>query len=124
MTKKLKILNDSALTLCFFGVLITGIMLHLKKHGLIIEPRPVLKAVHYGIGFGMTLFAAVHVAVYYKLLAPLKKKYRFTVVNCWVLILTLSAVVITGLVKLFSPVRIPHLGHGIIGSGLSWQSLL
>ena len=126
MTRNLKIFNDSALTLCFVGVLVTGVMLHLKKHGIVIEPRPVLKAVHYWIGFGMTLFAAIHVGNYFKLLKPLKAKYPFTTYNSVFLLVVLAALIITGIVKLCSPVKIPHLGmwHYWLGIIMSVSALI
>lgn len=105
-----KIINDSALVLSFVAVLVTGVMLHLKSHGIIIEPRPVLKTIHFIIGFAMILFAAIHVSNYFRILKNLRPKFPFSAANTYVLLVAFAAVVLTGLVKLLSPVKIPHLG--------------
>lgn len=110
MNKNLKTIIDSALVLCFVVVLTTGVMLHLKKHGIIIEPRPLLKMLHYCTGFVMVALTAVHVGNYIKSFKALSVKYPYTVINSQVLMVMLAIVFLTGLVKLLSPVKILNFG--------------
>lgn len=76
------------LILLFLVTLGTGIIPHLKKHGIIIEPRPVIKAIHWAVGFLMIILAVIHGALFIFLLPSF----------------------LTGFVKLVSPVKIPNLG--------------
>ena len=125
-SKKTRKAVDCLLTISFAIVLITGIMLHLKAHGILIQPRGVLKAVHYGFGFLMTGCAAVHIGAYFKWLRPMRRQHAFFVADTWALLVLLAAVVITGIVKLASPVRIPGLGlwHYWLGMAMSLTALL
>ena len=100
---------DTVLTACLVIVAATGIMLHLKKHGIVIEPRAVLKAIHYYAGYLFSLCALLHVQMCLPVLQKMKAKpwfRRFT----WVLLGICAALPLTGIVKQFSPVKIPHLG--------------
>ena len=84
-------------------------MLHLKKHGIVIEPRAVLKAIHYYAGYLFSLCALLHVQMCLPVLQKMKAKpwfRRFT----WILLGICAALPLTGIVKQFSPVKIPHLG--------------
>lgn len=99
-----------SLTILFLITLVTGICLHLKKHGIVIEPRPVIKIVHWTAGFLMTLFACWHGHQFWKMLSGMKKRFRWFWGNTWAVILLLLATFATGLLKLLSPVKIPHLG--------------
>ena len=97
------------LTACLVIVAATGIMLHLKKHGIVIEPRAVLKAIHYYAGYLFSLCALLHVQMCLPVLQKMKAKpwfRRFT----WILLGICAALPLTGIVKQFSPVKIPHLG--------------
>ena len=107
--KRYKRITDTVLTACLVIVAATGIMLHLKKHGIVIEPRAVLKAIHYYAGYLFSLCALLHVQMCLPVLQKMKAKpwfRRFT----WILLGICAALLLTGIVKQFSPVKIPHLG--------------
>ena len=107
--KRYKRIIDTVLTACLVIVAATGIMLHLKKHGISIEPRYVLKAIHYYAGYFFSLCALLHVQMCLPVLQKMKAKpwfRRFT----WILLGICAALPLTGIVKQFSPVKIPHLG--------------
>ena len=107
--KRYKHIIDTVLTACLVIVAATGIMLHLKKHGIVIEPRAVLKAIHYYAGYLFSLCALLHVQMCLPVLQKMKAKpwfRRFT----WILLGICAALPLTGIVKQFSPVKIPHLG--------------
>ena len=107
--KRYKRIIDTVLTACLVIVAATGIMLHLKKHGIVIEPRAVLKAIHYYAGYLFSLCALLHVQMCLPVLQKMKAKpwfRRFT----WALLGFGTAVLLTGTVKLLSPVKIPHIG--------------
>ena len=107
--KRYKRIIDTVLTVCLVIVAATGIMLHLKKHGIVIEPRAVLKAIHYYAGYLFSLSALLHVQMCLPVLQKMKAKpwfRRFT----WILLGICAALPLTGIVKQFSPVKIPHLG--------------
>lgn len=48
------------LLILFLITLITGVILHLKSHGVIIQPRGVIKIVHWVEGLLMASFACWH----------------------------------------------------------------
>ena len=107
--KRYKRIIDTMLPACLVIVAATGIMLHLKKHGIVIEPRAVLKAIHYYAGYLFSLCALLHVQMCLPVLQKMKAKpwfRRFT----WILLGICAALLLTGIVKQFSPVKIPHLG--------------
>ena len=107
--KRHKRIIDTVLTACLVIVAATGILLHLKKHGIVIEPRAVLKAIHYYAGYLFSLCALLHVQMCLPVLQKMKAKpwfRRFT----WILLGICAALPLTGIVKQFSPVKIPHLG--------------
>ena len=107
--KRHKRIIDTVLTACLVIVAATGIMLHLKKHGIVIEPRAVLKAIHYYVGYLFSLCSLLHVQMCLPVLQKMKAKpwfRRFT----WALLGFGTAVLLTGTVKLLSPVKIPHIG--------------
>lgn len=107
--KRYKRIIDTVLTACLVIVAATGIILHLKKHGIVIEPRAVLKAIHYYAGYLFSLSALLHVQMCLPVLQKMKAKpwfRRFT----WILLGICAALPLTGIVKQFSPVKIPHLG--------------
>lgn len=98
------------LLILFLITLITGVILHLKAHGTIIQPRGVIKVVHWMAGLLMASFACWHGIQFKKMLSAMKTKFRWFWTDTWVVILFICLTVLTGLVKLLSPVKIPHLG--------------
>lgn len=108
-----------ALVIAFVVTLITGIMLHLKSHGILIQPRSVLKIVHWVFGYAMTVLLFMHWRQFQKMLTAMKRKFRWFYIDTWVLIILFIAVLLTGTVKLFSPVKIPHLGLWHYGLGIA-----
>lgn len=117
--KRLKTTVDTLLSISFIIVLITGVMLHLKKHGIIIEPRPILKAIHYYTGFFMTLCLTFHATTYFHALLAMAKRHRWFCSITWIMLVLFIATLATGVVKLASPVKIPHLGLWHYGLGLA-----
>lgn len=99
-----------ALVFTFAVTLVIGIILHLKSHGIIVQPRGVLKTVHWIFGYAMTVLLFIHWAQFQKMLNALKKKFRWFYADTWLLIILFIATLLTGTVKLLSPVKIPHLG--------------
>lgn len=108
-----------ALAIAFVVTLITGIMLHLKSHGILIQPRNVLKIAHWVFGYAMTVLLFMHWSQFQKMLTAMKRKFRWFYIDTWVLIILFIAVLLTGTVKLFSPVKIPHLGLWHYGLGMA-----
>lgn len=109
-TPKSKANVGMALLILFLVTLITGIILHLKSHGTIIQPRGVIKVVHWMAGFLMAAFACWHGIQFNKMLSAMKTKFRWFWCDTWVVIVFISLTVLAGVVKLLSPVKIPHLG--------------
>lgn len=101
---------DTTQTVLFVFVAATGIMLHLKSHGYIIEPRPVIKAIHYCCGFLMTICLAVHAWAYHSALRGISQQKRWFGLATYTIIIMFIAVFATGTVKLCSPVKIHGLG--------------
>lgn len=98
------------LLILFIVTLVTGVILHLKKHGIIIEPRSVIKIVHWVSGFLMVGVACFHGLQFKKMLNAMKTKFRWFWGDTWIVIVFVCLTFLTGLVKLVSPVKIPHLG--------------
>lgn len=90
--------------------LATGIILHLKKHGVVIEPRPVIKMIHWIAGAAMIVLLGFHIGIYSRMLTAMRNKFRWFWLDTWALGIVTAVVAITGFVKLLSPVKIPHLG--------------
>lgn len=107
-----------ALVIAFALTLITGIILHLKSHGILVQPRGVLKAVHWIFGYAMTGLLCVHWSQFNKMLGAMKKKFRWFYADTWLLVVLFIATLLTGTVKLLSPVKIPHLGLWHYGLGI------
>lgn len=99
--------------------LITGIILHLKSHGIIIQPRSILKILHWVSGYAMTIFLFIHWAQFHKMLTAMRKKFRWFHTDTCILLLLFIATLLTGTVKLLSPVKIPHLGLWHYGTGIA-----
>ena len=115
-----------ALVITFAVTLVIGILLHLKGHGIIIQPRGVLKTIHWIFGYAMTVLLFIHLAQFRKILNALKKKFRWFYADTWLLSILFIATLLTGTVKLLSPVKIPHLGlwHYAIGIAMSIAALI
>lgn len=94
----------------FVITLVLGIILHLKSHGTIIQPRGLIKFVHYICGFAMVALAYVHASQFWTILPKVKTRGNWFKKATCLTVLTLILVFLTGLVKLASPVKIPHLG--------------
>lgn len=109
-TLKTKADVGMTLVILFLITFITGIILHLKSHGIILQPRAVIKVVHWVAGLLMAVFACWHGIQFRKMFTAMKSKFRWFWCDTWVVILFTALAVITGLVKLLSPVKIPHLG--------------
>lgn len=109
-TPKTKADVGMTLVILFLITLVTGIILHLKAHGTIIQPRGVIKVVHWVAGFLMAALTCLHGVQFKKMLNAMKTKFRWFWCDTWVVILFTALTVLTGLVKLLSPVKIPHLG--------------
>lgn len=107
---KSKVNIGIALVIAFAVTLIIGIILHLKSHGIVIQPRSVLKIMHWVFGYAMTVLMFVHWTQFRKMLNALKMKSRWFYNDTWLLIILFIATLLTGTVKLLSPVKIPHLG--------------
>lgn len=107
----------TALVLLLVFMLVTGVILHLKKHGILIEPRSVIKTVHWAAGCLMAVLAVCHYRQFRRVLSAMKLRFRWFRTATWCLAALLTAVVATGLFKLLSPVKVPHLGlwHYFIG---------
>lgn len=114
------------LIITFVVTLITGIMLHLKGHGIIIQPRGTWKLIHWVIGYAMTVFFFLHWSQFSKMLNAIKNRFRWFYADTWLLIVLFIATLITGTVKFLSPVKIPHLGlwHYIIGLAMSVTAIV
>lgn len=123
---KQKVNIGIALIITFAITLIIGIILHLKSHGILMQPRDVLKTLHWVAGYAMTAFFIIHWAQFRKMLTALKKKFTWFYADTWLLVILFIATLITGTLKLLSPVKIPHLGlwHYGIGIAMSITAVL
>lgn len=109
-TPKSKANLGMTLVVLFAITLASGIILHLKKHGMIVEPRPVIKCIHWIAGFLMVGLSCIHGIQFKKMLSAMKTKFRWFWGDTWVAMVFICLTFITGIVKLLSPVKIPHLG--------------
>lgn len=125
---RLKQKTDTGIILLvmFVITLITGIVLHLKSHGIIVEPRAAIKIIHWVAGFAMAIAAVIHGQQFWKPFCNGFLKKTFVGINTGVLIIMIAAVTITGLVKLVSPVKIHGLGlwHYWIGMLMSIAAII
>ena len=108
-----------ALVITFAVTLTIGVILHLKGHGIITQPRGVLKTVHWIFGYAMTALLFLHWNQFRKMLEALKKKFRWFYADTWLLIILFIATLLSGTIKLLSPVKIPHLGLWHYGIGIA-----
>lgn len=109
-TPKSKANVGITLIILFLITLITGIILHLKSHGTIIQPRGVIKIVHWVSGFLMVSFFLWHALDFKKMLSAMKKKFLWFWVDTRVVGVFTLLTFASGLLKLLSPVKIMHLG--------------
>ena len=107
------------LLVLFLVTFVTGIILHLKKHGILIEPRSVIKIIHWIAGFLMVAFACVHAGQFRKMLRGMKVRFRWFWYDTWAVIIFTFLTFATGLVKLLSPVKIHGLGLWHYGFGIA-----
>lgn len=98
------------LVILFLVTAITGIMLHMKSHGIIFQPKSILKVIHWIFGIGMAVFAYIHGKQFFNMLRGLRKRFRFFNVVTWIFIIAAIITVASGLIKLLSPVKIHGLG--------------
>lgn len=124
MKKKANI--GMALVVSFAITLIIGIILHLKGHGIIVQPRGLLKIIHWTFGYIMTVLLIIHGSEFRKMLNALRKRFRWFYVDTWLLIVLFVATLLTGTVKLLTPVKIPHLGlwHYGLGTAMSVTAII
>ena len=111
-----------SLVVAFAVAVITGVMLHLKSHGIIIQPRSVLKIVHWILGYAMAALLCIHWTQFRRMLEALKVKFRWFYADTWILTVLFIATFLTGTVKLLTPVKIPHLGLWHYGIGLAMSA--
>lgn len=118
---KLKKNTGVLLVSLFIVTLTTGIILHLKSHGMIVEPRAVIKVIHWSAGLSMVIAAGVHGRQWRRSFVGCWKRNAFSGVATGILILFICAAALTGIVKLASPVKIHGLGlwHYWIGMLMS-----
>lgn len=114
------------LIILFLITAVTGIMLHMKSHGIIFQPRGYLKIIHWVCGFAMTIAAYIHGKQFFKMLKGLRKRYKFFNAVTWVFIVAGVITFATGVIKLVSPVKIHGLGlfHYQAGLVMSVAALL
>lgn len=117
MTTKSK--TAIALVIAFAVTLIIGVMLHLKSHGMLIQPRGVLKVVHWTAGYVMTVLLFIHWNGFGRVLAAMRRKFPWFFGDTWLVIILFIITLLTGSVKLLSPVKIPHLGLWHYGFGIA-----
>ena len=108
-----------ALVIAFVITLTIGVILHLKSHGIVVQPRGVLKTIHWIFGYTMTALLFIHWTQFGKNLKALKKRFRWFYADTVLLIILFIATLLTGSVKLLSPVKIPHLGLWHYGLGIA-----
>lgn len=108
-----------ALVVSLVLTIIIGFILHLKSHGILIQPRSILKITHWTFGYAMAALLFIHWTQFRKMLAAMKKKFRWFYADTWLLIILFMATLLTGTVKLVSPIKIPHLGLWHYGIGLA-----
>lgn len=107
------------LLVLFLITLVTGIILHLKGHGILIEPRSIIKKVHWIGGFLMVVFACWHGTQFWKMFVNIKQRFLWFYVDTWTVIILTFGTFATGFVKLLSPVKIPHIGLWHYGIGIA-----
>lgn len=109
------------LAVLFLMTLVTGIILHLKKHGIIMEPRYIIKLVHCIFGVGMIILGCWHMMQFRKVLSSMKSSFRWFWYDTVALVVFAVLAFVTGAVKLLSPIKIPNLGmwHYVLGIAMA-----
>ena len=64
-----------ALIATFVITVVIGILLHLKGHGIIIQPRSVLKIIHWIFGYAMTALMIIHWTQFRRMLSAMKNRF-------------------------------------------------
>lgn len=115
-----------ALVIAFAVTLVLGVILHLKSHGILIQPRGTLKILHWAFGYAMTVLLCIHWSQFSRMLSVLKRKSGWFYTDTCLLIILFLATILTGTVKLLSPAKIPHLGlwHYALGIAMSVTALI
>jgi len=110
-----------SLLMLFFITLVTGIILHLKKHGTIIDPRLVIKFIHWIAGILMIGLTCWHGSQFWKMFCKLKQRLLWFWIDTIAVTILMTITFVTGAVKLLSPVKIPHLGmwHYVFGIAMA-----
>lgn len=118
--------TDSLLVLTCLAVMVSGIVLHLKRHGIVVEPRAAIKMAHWLTGAAMTVVFVAHYRACRRALSGMGRRYRFFPIVTRLLLWAFVAVALTGGVKLLSPVKIKDLGlvHYWCGIVMSVSALL
>lgn len=121
-------ITTTGMTLLAFFIIsvISGIILHLKKHGMIVEPRAVIKMIHWISAYLMVLTAIIHSRQFWIPFLNHLGKHDCKGFNMCALIILIMAATITGAVKQFSPVKIHGLGlwHYWIGMLMSLSAIV
>lgn len=111
--------NTGILLLGFFIItLITGLVLHLKKHGILIEPRAVIKTVHTISGFTMAAFVTWHVRMFRQPFLHHLAARKSSGIISLIMIFCILGATATGLIKLIVPIKIHGLGLWHYWTGL------
>lgn len=109
-TPKTKANIGLSLVILFLITAVTGIILHFKKHGIVVEPRSAIKVIHWCTGFLMVFFFVWHGTDFKKMLGAMKKKHLWFWIDTMIVGIFTLLTFASGLLKLLSPVKIPHLG--------------
>ena len=119
MKPKLHFTYDCVMMLLALTVLVTGIILHLKAYGIVVEPRQVLKTVHYLAGFALAVFIIGHFATHAKWFVPVCERDPLYGTVFVLLIIAFLSTLGTGIVKLCAHVRGLGLWHYWLGIAMS-----
>ena len=111
-TPKRKAHIGLALTLLFAIALVTGLLLHLQRHGIgTIGPHCAIKLIHVSTGIAMIGFVGWHGAQFYKMWQGMRVRFRWFWGATGLVALLAVAVLVTGVVRLLAPeAQFPHLG--------------
>lgn len=115
-----------ALLILFSLTLVSGILIYLKFFGIVVQPRSVLKVIHWVLGYGMAVLFLIHWKQFKAVLSALKAQKVFFYVNTCLLVFFCLAAILTGAMKLLLPVKIPYLGlyHFYFGVGMAVTGII
>lgn len=110
-----------ALFLFFLAALLSGIILHLKSHGIVVEPRSAIKLLHGIAGAAMAFICYRHATQFRKAFSSMKSRSPWFWYATSAVTILVVLTFISGAIKFLSPVKIPHLGlwHYIFGVVMS-----